>query len=628
MVDLNHAAAEEGIGQGNLRRASSRFPGLARKRPLLVLVLPLLVLGALALASFAVGRIASTQAALDLRARALAALPLAAGTLTGEVEKQRLIPLVLARDGAVQETLRNPTPTAQATLDDKLHAIARDAMASVVYVINTDGTAVAASNAGEPTSFVGRDYRFRHYFTDAMADGAATQYALGTVSERPGLYLSNRVDGPEGPLGVIVVKVELDRVESSWQESGFVVFTTNDLGVVLATSVPQWRFGSLASLSKGEMSTARDRLQLPDARFEPVPFSRRGDDLITATLAERPVGFVAVSQDLGEAAPGWRLSLLVAADAEQSSAAMTARATTLLALVLVAVLVFVVARRRRAIRQRQEALTRMNAELEHRVNLRTAELSRSNQALAGEIAERENAEAKVRRLRDELAQANRLSILGQIAAGVAHEINQPVAAIRTYAENAARFLQRRRPQDAAGNLSSIVAMTSRIGTITETLRSFSRRATGSVAPLPVEEAIDGALSLLSGRIRDSGVAIERRRTGISPTVMASRIRLEQILVNLLQNALDALKDQPEPRIDIGLANKADMVAITVRDNGPGLAPEIRRNLFMPFTTSKENGLGLGLVISDEIARELGGSLRLDTGSEGGTSFTVELRRAA
>ncbi|WP_425484117.1 sensor histidine kinase [Allomesorhizobium camelthorni] len=630
MVDLKNAMAEDKTGKGTFQRAPLVFPGRsAVGRSLWLAVLLALLGAALGLVVFATGRIAGTRAEYALRDRALAALPLAADSLKGDVEKQRVIPLVLARDGAVQEMLRSPSTATEAALDDKLRAIGRDAGSSMIYVINPEGITVAASNAGEPTSFVGSNYRFRHYFTEAMANGTAMQYALGTVSARPGLYLSSRVDGPEGPLGVVVVKVELDRVESSWLESGFVVFTTDERGVVLATSVPQWRFGALSLLSEEEAETARNRLQLPGATFEPVPLSRRGGNLVTASPASRSAGFVEVSQDLGKAVPGWRLSLLIPADAEISSAAMTARVTTLLALVLVGFVAFVTVRRRRAIRQRQEALVFMNAELEHRVKLRTAELQRSNEALAGEIAERENAEARVRRLRDELAQANRLSILGQIAAGVAHEINQPVAAIRTYAENAAHLLRSGRSQDTAGNLSSIVAMTGRIGTITETLRSFSRRASGSMGPIPAEDAIDGALSLLSGRIRDSGVTIERKRIDPSPMVMASRIRLEQILVNLLQNALDALKDEPEPRVEIALAENREMVAISVRDNGPGLAPDIRRSLFMPFITSKEKGLGLGLVISEEIARELGGSLRLDdAGHRKGASFTVELRRAA
>ncbi|RVA68641.1 ATP-binding protein, partial [Mesorhizobium sp. M7A.F.Ca.CA.001.08.1.1] len=386
-------------------------------------------------------------------------------------------------------------------------------------------------------------------------------------------------------------------------------------------------FRALAPLSAEDVAAAHEQLQLADAAFEPLPFRRgAGDGLATIDNAGKPRQFVEVVQDLPGAVPGWRLWLLTPADAALSSAANTARLTTLLGLLLLGLIAYVLTRRRRTRRLRQEALARMNAELESRVSTRTAELTRSNTALAGEIAERENAEAKVRRLRDDLAQANRLSILGQIAAGVAHEINQPVAAIRTYAENAGRFLDSGKTGSASGNLTSIVSMTERIGAITGTLRTFARRPGVAASPLPVREAIDGALSLLSGRIRDSGVTIVRPRGNASPVVMASRIRLEQILVNLLQNALDAMKDQPDPRIEIELAERDDRVLISVRDNGPGLGPEAAGNLFMPFQTTKEKGLGLGLVISQEIVQELGGTLRLDPGNGSGASFTIDLRR--
>lgn len=578
--------------------------------------------GAVAIA----GRIAAGQAAGELRDGALAALPLAAGTLTGEIEKQRLVPLVLARDDAVRAALRRAGKVEETALDAKLKAIAGDALASAIYVIDTAGIAISASNAGQPDSFVGIDYNFRHYFTDAMAKGAASQYGLGTISGKPGLYLAGRVDDAGKPLGVAVLKVELGGVEANWRASGFRVFVTDERGVVLATSQPDWRFHALAPLSAADAAAAHAQLQL-DAAFEPLPIRRgAGDGLATIEEAGKSRRFVEVVQDLPGAVPGWRLWLLTPADAALTAAANTARLTTLLGLLLTGLLAYVLTRRRRTSRLRQEALARMNIELESRVSTRTAELTRSNTALAGEIAERENAEAKVRRLRDDLAQANRLSILGQIAAGVAHEINQPVAAIRTYAENAGRFLDAGKTEPASGNLTSIVSMTERIGAITSTLRSFARRPGVAASPLPVREAIEGALSLLSGRIRDSGVTIVKPHGTASPLVMASRIRLEQILVNLLQNALDAMKDRPDPRIEIDLAERDDRVLISVRDNGPGLGPEAAGNLFMPFQTTKEKGLGLGLVISQEIAQELGGTLRLDPDTAGGASFTIDLRR--
>ena len=238
------------------------------------------------------------------------------------------------------------------------------------------------------------------------------------------------------------------------------------------------------------------------------------------------------------------------------------------------------------------------------------------------------AETQARVLRDDLAQANRLSILGQVSAGVAHEINQPLAAIRTYAESGGHLLDTGHPGEARDNLREIVSVTERIGAITQALRGFARRGAGKIRPIVVEEAIDGALLLLAGRIRDAGVAIRRAPRAPGVTVMAGRIRLEQVLVNLLQNALDAVGDREEPAVTIGVREDGETVAITVTDNGPGVSRAAREQLFMPFNTTKATGLGLGLVISGDIAREFGGVLALEPGEAPGAAFTLTLPRVA
>lgn len=587
----------------------------------------LAALALLMLAMLLAGRLAADRAAGEVEARAQSALPLAAAALTGVIETQRLIPMVLARDPEVIALLAAPAPRAAALLDAKLADIAAEAGSAVIYLIDRDGLAIAASNAAGPDSFVGSNYGFRGYFTAAMAEGEAAQYALGTVSRRPGLYLSRRVDSPAGPLGVVVVKVELDALEARWRASGYVAHVTDPAGVVLATSVPEWRFGAVAPLA--DPAAARAALQLPpDRDFPGIPVTTWPDGLTSIARDGEAAIHVGAAAPVGPAAPGWTLSLYVPAGPALASAARAAQVTVLLAGLLLAAVAYWFVRRRRWALARQAALSAMNAELERRVAERTAALGRSNAALAAEIAEREGAETRVRRLREELAQANRLSILGQIAAGVAHEINQPVAAIRAYAETGAQLIAVGRAVEAGGNLGAIVKVTDRIGAITETLRGFARRAAGAVRPVPAEAAIDGALALLGGRIRDAGVRIERGARADGIEVMAGRIRLEQILVNLLQNALDAVREAPDRAVSITVAEADGRVRITVRDNGRGVPADVRAQLFLPFTTTKETGLGLGLVISSDIAREFGGALGLDPDDGGGASFTLDLPRAA
>ena len=290
--------------------------------------------------------------------------------------------------------------------------------------------------------------------------------------------------------------------------------------MVLAATEPAWRFGTTRPLA--DERATRAALQLADWPLPPVPVAVEGDG--RARIEGRP--YVAAGAAVGPSAPGWRLAAFLPAEPALATAARSAQVTTLLAGLLVALAGFGLLRRRRWALARQAALAAMNAELERRVAQRTEELNRSNAALAAEIAEREAAETRARRLRDELAQANRLSILGQVAAGVAHEINQPLAAIRTYAETGGRLLDAGQPAEARGNLREIVGVTDRIGAITQALRGFSRRGAGEIRPVAVEEAIDGALALLAGphprrRRRDRPRAARARGLRSSPGASAS-----------------------------------------------------------------------------------------------------------
>jgi two-component system C4-dicarboxylate transport sensor histidine kinase DctB len=580
----------------------------------------ILLLVLLFAAAFAAGRLARERAAADLADRAAAALPLATASLAAVIEKQRLIPTVLSRDPEVVALLAAPVDHARALLNAKLAEIAAEAASAVIYLVGRDGIAIAASNAGTPQSFVGSDYAFRSYFTRAMAEGAAQQYALGTVSGRPGLYLSRRVDSVLGPLGVVVVKVEFDELEARWRESGLVVQVTDAAGVVLATTDPAWRFGTTRPLA--DEPAAREGLQL-DRPLAPVPvgFDAAG----RARIDGAP--FVLATGPVGPSAPGWSLAAFLPAEPALTTAARGAQVTALLAGLLLAGAGLALLRRRRWALARQAALAAMNSELERRVARRTDELNRSNTALATEIAERAAAETRARRLRDELAQANRLSILGQVSAGIAHEINQPLAAIRTYAETGGRLLDAGQPAESRANLREIVSITDRIGAIIQTLRGFARRGSGEIRPIEVAAAIDSALALLAGRIRDAGVAIVRGPLPPGVRVTAGRIRLEQILVNLLQNALDAVRDVADPTITLTVAATPDTVRITVADNGAGVPQAIRDQLFIPFTTTKPQGLGLGLVISSDLAREFSGALGIEpAGPAPGAAFTLAIPR--
>ncbi len=549
------------------------------------------------LSAFAAGRIVTARETDRLVVATAADARLRATLLVSEIARFRLLPLAMADDRDVVTALSEGRTDA---LNRKLEALARQTGAAVIYLIGPDGRAIASSNWRTAASFVGNDYLFRRYYRDALALGAGEQFALGTVSRKPGLYLARRTATARG---VVVVKLDFDRIEQAWRAAGGITFATNPVGVVLVTSRPDWRFAATVPLSAPAASAVRadsgtQVLQAPPFRRLP---GRR------SMLVDADERYIEVVAPPGP--DGWRVHLAVPA-ASIAAAAGIARAAAALIVTVLLVGAW-------ALRERGRRRAKRTAGLEAAVAARTAELSR-------EIEERAAAEARAADLREGLRQANRLATLGQITAGVAHETAQPVAAIRTYAANAEQFLLRGEIDEVRGNLRAIGRLTERIGTVTAELRGFARRRSGDIGAVPLIEVVEGARLILKERL--AHVAFEMPVIPADLIVLAGRVRLEQVLVILLQNALEAVDGHAEPRIVLSMRSDGAEVSLTVKDNGPGIAAEVADRLFTPFATSRANGLGLGLVIAQDIMTDLGGSLRLLPG-DGGACFDVTVRRA-
>lgn len=571
-----------------------------------------------------VGEVGARLARQQVEQRVRTDVTLRAAMLRSELDRHRSLPFVLADDAEVRAALRLGARTSQtaATFDElssRLERLATHAGAATVYLIDASGKTIAASNWRTPASFVGENYSFRPYFRDAMNEGTAEFFALGTVSHVPGLYLARRIDEADGAaaarhLGVIVVKVQFDVLEAQWHGSDDEAFVTDDYGVVLITSEPSWRFTATRALSSSEqslvMSSEHLGLGAPLAAFPSF-------DGTTHVAAETPTS-----------KSGWTVHILRDAGKELTTGRLSGLAIGGLGglLLSLGIMAAIAERaRQRTMAARREAA---RAELERQVDSRTRELSDTNALLLQEVDERARAEASLHRLQDELVQANKLAVLGQISAGVAHEINQPLSAIRSYVDNTRAFLARADVSRANSNLDSIASLTDRIAAITQELRTFSRKSSATPQPVPLEAAIAGALLLMSARLRAR--SIKHVRTGHSAAiqVIAERARLEQVLVNLLQNAADALDGVREPRIEIDVHGETDEVHVAISDNGPGLSAEALDALFTPFATSKPNGLGLGLVISRDIAVEFGGRLEYQRRPGPGATFVLALRRAS
>jgi len=512
---------------------------------------------------------------------------LQAAVLKSELEKQRSVPVILAMDADLIESVRNPSPQHSLQISKKLETLQRATRGAVIYVIDAHGRTLSASNYAEPDTFVGQNFGFRQYFSGALKRGEAEQFALGSVSKHPGFYFSHRIEDGADPSGVVVVKVEFDEMEASWRGRSTETFVTNSANQILLTSVPSRRFQKLAPPSPGRIATA-------------LPASISGWTLI-------------MYSSLNDALSSARAAALIAVLAEM----------------LMAISLLWLSRRRKHIAERANAEARYRVRLEQDVARRTQELSAVNNLLSKEISERQQAEGRLNELQADLVQANKLAQLGQITAGVAHEINQPLGAIRILADNCIALLERKdskAPNLISKNLDNIVRLNERIGHITRELRAFSRRKSNrETGPISLRDSLNSAILLNQSRLRENRVKLTRDPFDPKLQVIGGRIRLEQVLVNLLQNAFEALEGSARPQIRISVVAEDGWVFVRIIDNGPGLPPDVAKALFTPFTTTKENGLGLGLVIAHDIVRDLGGELNVES-TESGATFTVKLKK--
>ncbi|MER9133672.1 ATP-binding protein [Mesorhizobium sp. M0768] len=613
---------------GALSSTPEQLARRARRAWLLFAAIALLIVTA---ALYGAGLYGRTAEIGTLAAQGRTDANLKVALLRAVLESPRALPLLLSADQQVRDALSQKNAAAIDVLNRKLEGLVSGTKASVLYVVGTDGLAVASSNWREPISFVGNDYRFRDYFSGAMQAGTAEYFALGNVSKRPGLYISRRVGDTDAPLGVVVVKMEFDQLEADWREANRPAYVSDENGVVLITSVPSWRFMTTAPLAAPKQAAIRDSQQFGDAPLVPLPImhAQALSPDVSIVHAVTPGGSDAEYLSLFTTIPStpWRLDYLIPAEAPIAAAVREMRLLVLGVVVPLLGLAAYLLWRRQSAQMRIAAEQAARTELERRVVERTEDLSRARDRLQAEITGHRSTEAKLQIVQQDLVQANRLAILGQVAAGVAHEINQPVATIRAYADNARTFLDRKQTGPAEENLGAIAALTERIGSITEELKAFARKGRTAAEPVELRGVIEGAVMLLRSRFAGRLDALAIDLPPPSLKVMGNRVRLEQVLINLFQNALEALDGRDDAHVQVSVEETADGVTVGVSDNGPGIPPAILKSLFTPFNTSKEKGLGLGLVISKDIVADYGGRIEVSS-DDSGTRFTIHLQTAA
>ena len=562
--------------------------------------------------------------------QASSALRLAVSALSGHLSRYEPLPALIAEHDDIKDLISHPGDKA---LRDAANIYLKEINSLLesadVYVLTLDGNTIAASNYESKTSFIGENFSYRPYFQEAARGMQSRFYARGTTSFVRGYYFSSpiRVDGQIR--GVIVFKVDIDSIENSWRGGEYKLFVSDPEGIVFMTGSPEWLYSSTLPLNSARLQRTQASRRYAEAELKPLPItrSRLGDHtLMTMTTADRRE-YLVLSQYMPEA--DWTVNVLM----DTASVRAQAR-TTIIAIVLFLCLaglaLAIVLQRRARLAERMRMQTEARNELEHRVEERTADLALVNQRIEEEIAERRLTELELRKTQADLIQAGKLAGLGQMSAALSHELNQPLAAAKTYADSAAMLIDLERVPEARDNVRRISGLIDRMASISRHLRNFARKPNEKLGPVALDAVIADTLEIVSARLKTADADLLIALGNDAVMVHAGFVRLQQVLVNIITNAADAVEGLADRRIHVGAERLGDKIILTIRDHGPGVPAAITERIFDPFYTTKGvgKGLGLGLSISYNIVKDFGGSLSVTDHPDGGAVFRIELEAAA
>lgn len=555
-------------------------------------------------------------------------LDVIAAEVEGELARFQYLPSLLDAYPSVSRLLDSPHDMVlQDEVNHHLQLVNNTAGSAILYVVSPNGDCIAASDWNEPGSPFGANLAFRPYVRDALERGRGRFFGIGFTTKRAGYYLSYALNQNGRPRGVATVKVSLEKIEHAWNKLPGNVLVFDQRGVVILASQPHWRYRPAAPLSAQTLADIATARPYADEALKPLNWEVQdtvSQDVQIVSLDRND--YVVTTRHLDKL--GWELRVL----AETTPLLASARSTGLLAALAMTVLwllVITLWQRQRALRHRianQQALQAAYDGLEAMVVTRTAELCTTNACLAAEIETRKSVEADLLRLQGERMHAAKMVALGQMSAGVAHELNQPLGALRILTDNTCVLLHQSRLDEVRGNLERIGSLIGRLGGVTCQLKAFAHKAELRRSPVSLQQVIANAQFLVSPRLQEHDIEVQINVSPNDLAALADPFRLEQVMVNILGNAIDAMSTAPVRRLIVKATAAGDRCVVSVTDTGPGIRADILPHLFEPFNTSKPTGagLGLGLMISAHNVGEFGGRLHAKNIEHGGACFIVEL----
>ena len=551
----------------------------------------------LSLLMIAVGVVAVTNVLLTdrftetTRNRAELRLALYSGNILSELRQNAIVPQLLGRDPTLITALNSGDFTQSS---QRLITFNEELSAASLILMDADGRIVAATDRAR----IGESARAAPYFVDTLR---SRDNVFTIVPEDTGVFrffYSRRIDSNGALAGMIVVEVDLQKFENAWAGISDAVLVTNSEGTIIMTTEPRWRgLSEEEALQREPPNSSILRALQATTDWSSVP----GDAYLAGEAVMRADGRIPFQ--------GWRIaSFTTYASVRDKVNGVLALEIMVFAILLAAAFYFL--NRKTAVRM---ALFQRES----------AELRALNARLQREIAERLRVQENLAVAEQTIQQSSKLAVLGEMSAAVSHELNQPLAAMKTYLAGARLLLSRNRPDEALSSFQRIDDLIERMGAITKQLKSYARQDGRDFQPVNMGDAVNSALALMEPQLRQRKIDITRTLPEDDVWVMGDRIRIEQVVINLLRNAVDATQTADDPVIEVLLA-AGETAILTVRDNGTGIVDI--DNLFEPFYTTKQpgDGVGLGLAISSGIVNDLGGRLTARNAADGGAVFEMQL----
>ncbi|WP_204114323.1 sensor histidine kinase [Shimia biformata] len=527
----------------------------------------------------------------NTRNRAELRLALYSANLQAELSRNAIVPQLLAKDPALIGALHSGDYS-QSTA--RLISFVEEIGAAQLMLMDGDGRIVAATDRTK----LGGSNRQTEFFINALRSNVTVFSETRSEAGAFRFTYARRIDNQGQALGVIAVDVDLQKFERTWAGISDAVFVTNSEGTIILASEPRWRGLTEAdALARQPADGAIERAIRATADWTALP----ADAYLRGEAVMR--------KDARIPFRGWSMTSFTTYTSvrERVNAVL---ALEIMGFAILLALGFYVLSRKTALRM---ALFQRES----------ASLRALNQRLQREIAERERMQESLAVAEQSLAQSSKLAALGEMSAAISHELNQPLAAMKTYLAGARLLVKRNRPDEALSSFQRLDDLIERMGQITKQLKSYARKGGTEFYPVEMREALNSALGMMEPQLRQRKVRISKIVPEEPVRVMGDRVRIEQVMINLFRNALDATRGEADPEIEIILA-AGETVTLTVRDNGPGI--ENLDDLFEPFFTTKQpgDGVGLGLAISSGIVTDLGGRLTARNGQGRGAVFEVQL----